>query len=41
MLLGKEVTIKYSSNWNKIDPMNKASKNIQQLKNGDELVFEE
>lgn len=41
MLLGKEVTIKYSSNWNIIDPLNKASKNIQQLKNDGKLVFEE
>jgi len=38
-LIGKEVSINYSIGWTPLDPFNKRSKSIIELKHGNELLF--
>jgi hypothetical protein len=38
-LIGKEISINYSIGWTPLDPFNKRSKSIKELKNGNKLIF--
>ncbi|MET0760681.1 MAG: hypothetical protein ABWZ56_09700 [Flavobacterium sp.] len=38
-LIGKEVSINYSIGWTPLDPFNKRSKSIIELKKGEKLIF--
>ncbi len=40
-LIGKEVSINYSNGWTPLDPFNKRSKSIIELKSGNKIIFKD